>query len=124
MLHSISSLFLTAAALRGASAFPSTRFGAKNILGSCPPFKGNFTIEQFQLYPENGVFDLNSCLLYVSNLYNGTMSIIDPYKRAVVDIIEFPGISHTPGLFVSGLEIDTRTGLIAILANSGAAFVT
>ncbi|KAH6711961.1 hypothetical protein BKA61DRAFT_694018 [Leptodontidium sp. MPI-SDFR-AT-0119] len=124
MLYSIFSLILTAAALRGALAVPSTRFGAKNILRSCPLFKGNFTIEQFQLYPENGEFDFKSCLLYVSNLYNGTMSVIDPYERAVVDIIEFPGISHTPGLFVSGLEIDTQTGLIAILANSGAAFVT
>ncbi|KAM0123563.1 hypothetical protein ACHAO1_011265 [Botrytis cinerea] len=124
MLYSISSIFFTAAALQGALAFPRTPFGAQSVSGSCPPFKGSFTIEQFQLYPENGDFDLNTCLLYVSNLYNGTMSIIDPYKSAVVDIIEFSGISHTPGLFVSGLEIDTRTGLVAILANSGAAFVT
>ncbi len=31
----------------------------------CPPFSGNFTIHQYQLYPENADFDFNSCLLYI-----------------------------------------------------------
>lgn len=33
--------------------------------GSCPPFKGTFTIKQYQLYPENADFDFQSCLLYI-----------------------------------------------------------
>lgn len=30
----------------------------------CKPFKGDFTIHQYQLYPENADFDFNSCLVY------------------------------------------------------------
>ncbi|WYZ35480.1 hypothetical protein EsH8_X_000127 [Colletotrichum jinshuiense] len=57
------------------------------------------------------------------SLYNGTVGVYDPYKNKLIDIIEFPGISHNPGLFVAGIEIDERTGLISVLANAGAAFV-
>jgi len=31
-------------------------------MGSCPPFKGTFTVKQYQLYPENADFDFKSCL--------------------------------------------------------------
>jgi len=32
----------------------------------CPPFNGgNFTINQYQLYPENADFDTRQCLLYI-----------------------------------------------------------
>ncbi|KAH6712103.1 hypothetical protein BKA61DRAFT_633559 [Leptodontidium sp. MPI-SDFR-AT-0119] len=89
MLYFIFSLILTAAALRGALAVLSTRFGAKNILRSCLLFKGNFTIK---------------------NLYNSTILVIDPYERAVVDMIEFPGILHTPRLFRINLT-DTNKGV-------------
>ncbi|GJC88009.1 core trichothecene cluster (CTC) protein 14 [Colletotrichum liriopes] len=56
------------------------------------------------------------------NLCNGTLGIYDPYKNELVDIIEFPGISHSPELFIAGIDIDERTGLVSILANAGAAF--
>ncbi|TQN64934.1 Core trichothecene cluster (CTC) protein 14 [Colletotrichum shisoi] len=88
----------------------------------CPPLQSNFSINLFQLYPENADFDRTTCLLYVSNLYNGTLSVLDPYKNALVEIVEFPGISHTPGTHLSGIDINKRTGLISILANAGAAF--
>ncbi|KAH6661472.1 hypothetical protein F5X68DRAFT_226122 [Plectosphaerella plurivora] len=91
----------------------------------CPPFQGNFTIEEYQLYPENAEFDTKSCLLYISNIYTGTVSAYDPYKNEVVEVIEFPGITRTPeaGVFVAGLDIDKRTGLVSILANAAAAFM-
>lgn len=39
---------------------------SENVAHTCPPFQGNFFIDQFQLYPENAEFDPSTCLLYVS----------------------------------------------------------
>lgn len=30
----------------------------------CPPFKGNMTVNQYQLYPENADWDTKNCILY------------------------------------------------------------
>lgn len=57
------------------------------------------------------------------SLYNSTFVIYDPYKNEVVDIIEFPGISHQPGQFVSGVDIHPESGLVSIISNAAAAFM-
>lgn len=36
-----------------------------HLKSNCPPFSGNFTISAYQLYPENGDFDFNHCVLYI-----------------------------------------------------------
>ncbi|KAK6211577.1 TRI14 [Colletotrichum tabaci] len=113
--------FLIAGAWRGTLMIPNEVYG-ESPTPACPPFQGNFSINQFQLYPENAEFDPSTCLLYVSNLYNGTLGVFDPYKNALVEVVEFPGISYTPGTHLSGIDINKRTGLISILANAGAAF--
>lgn len=43
-----------------ASAHPTARQQAP-----CGPFKGNFTVKQYQLYPENADFDFLSCKLFI-----------------------------------------------------------
>jgi hypothetical protein len=56
--------FLAAIAVRAVLAFP--RPGAASAgHQKCPPFSGNFTINQYQLYPENVDFDTDNCLLYL-----------------------------------------------------------
>lgn len=39
--------------------------GAPKPAIACPPFnKGSFTIQQYQLYPENADWDVNNCIVY------------------------------------------------------------
>ncbi|KAG4438217.1 hypothetical protein IFR05_006290 [Cadophora sp. M221] len=123
-MHSLFSVFLVSAALRGALAFPPNpqQQQGKSRSKSCPPLQGNFTIDQFQLYPENADFDTRSCLFYTTNLFNSTLGVYDPYKNEIVEIIEIPGISFNSSLFLTGIEIDERTGLFALLASAVGAF--
>lgn len=38
---------------------------APNPSKACPPFtKGSFTIQQYQLYPENADWDVDNCIVY------------------------------------------------------------
>ncbi|KAJ0159250.1 hypothetical protein CTA2_10060 [Colletotrichum tanaceti] len=90
----------------------------------CPDFQNNFSINYFQLYPGNAEFDRGNCLLYVPSLYNSTLGVFDPNKNELVNIVEFPGISHNPDVRLTGIDIHSRTGLISILATSTAAFET
>ncbi|KAK0114895.1 hypothetical protein ONS96_013373 [Cadophora gregata f. sp. sojae] len=113
-----------AAALSQAIALPNRGHGGRHGMGSCPPFGGTFTIDQYQLYPENADFDFDSCLLYTGNLFNSSVGVYDPYKNKIVDIIEFPGISHNPEYHVGGVGIDKRTGLLSIVVDAAAAFST
>ena len=101
---------------------------------NCPPFNGSFVIDSYQLYPENADFDFDSCLLYIglvvtlhfqnsrsditSIVWNATVGIYDPYAHKMLDIIEFPGLSHTGTYHVGGTSIDERTGLLSILADA------
>ena len=59
-----------------------------------------------------------------SNLFNSSVGIYDPYADKMVDIIEFPGISHNPEYHIGGLGIDKRTGLLSIVVDAAAAFQT
>lgn len=61
MLSNLVLVFTTALAL--ALALPQVDLATGK--SKCKPFSGNFTIDQYQLYPENSDFDFKSCLLYI-----------------------------------------------------------
>ncbi|KAH6662572.1 hypothetical protein B0J14DRAFT_444838, partial [Halenospora varia] len=90
----------------------------------CPPFGGNFTIHQYQLYAENADFDFDRCLLYLGSLWNASIAVYDPYKAKVVETIEFPGIAHNPTYHLGGVGIDRNSGLLSVVVDVGAAFDT
>ncbi|KAK7183015.1 hypothetical protein DPSP01_006036 [Paraphaeosphaeria sporulosa] len=88
-----------------------------------PPFKGNFTISQYQLYPENADFDSETGKLYVGQLWNASLGIYDPYTQHH-EIVEFPGISHNPLLNMGGVGVNSRTGRVSLVANGPLEFPT
>ncbi|OCL11450.1 hypothetical protein AOQ84DRAFT_361510 [Glonium stellatum] len=90
----------------------------------CAPFNGTFTINQYQLYPENADFDFKSCLLYMGSLFNATVAIYDPYASKMVDILTFPNITHNTAYHIGGVGVDRRTGLVSIVVDAAAAFNT
>jgi len=63
----LSSFLLTSALSILTSAHPNPHPHRAN----CPPFAGDFTIKQYQLYPENADFDFNTCKLYIGYIYLG-----------------------------------------------------
>jgi len=40
----------------------------------------------------------------------------------MVDILQFPGISHNPNFHIGGVAVDERTGLLSIVVDAGDAF--
>ncbi|KAK0624113.1 hypothetical protein B0T14DRAFT_428231 [Immersiella caudata] len=91
----------------------------------CPPFPGgSFTIDRFQLYPENADFDSNRCVLYLSALFNSSVAIYDPYTAQITKTIDFPGLTGRADVHASGLTWDKRTGLLSIVLNSPNPFIT
>ncbi|KAK3357810.1 hypothetical protein B0T25DRAFT_451192 [Lasiosphaeria hispida] len=91
----------------------------------CPPFnKGNFTISQYQLYPENAFWDTEHCVVYFSALFNGSVAVYDPYRDTFPSILTFPGITHAPGQHSSGIDHDPHTNLLSIVIDSENPFLT
>ncbi|KAL1598625.1 hypothetical protein SLS60_007765 [Paraconiothyrium brasiliense] len=88
-----------------------------------PPFQGDFTISQYQLYPENADFDFKTGKLYIGQLWNASLGIYDPYTQQY-EVVEFPGISHNPLLNMGGVSIDIRTGRVSLVANGPLEFPT
>ncbi|KAH6718640.1 hypothetical protein DL95DRAFT_389186 [Leptodontidium sp. 2 PMI_412] len=124
MMSTFLTFLLLIIGLRQVLGGTSGEHGGDHGFGSCPPFSGTFTIKQYQLYPENVDFDFNSCLLYIGILFNASVGVYDPYKDKMVDILEFPGISHNPKYHIGGVGIDKRTGLLSIVVDDAAAFGT
>ncbi|GAB1317804.1 hypothetical protein MFIFM68171_08014 [Madurella fahalii] len=92
---------------------------------SCPPFnKGDFTIHQYQLYPENAFWDSQNCVVYFSALFNGSVAVYDPYKDETIRIITFPNITYVPGQHASGLDYSSKSGLLSVVLNSETPFLT
>lgn len=100
--------------------------------GQCPPLpKGDLIYDVYMGYPENFMWDKRRCVAYVSNLYNATVSIFDPYQPKVLETLEFPGLSH-PGntaidnpLHTSGLVLrpdSYRAETLEIVVDNGDAF--
>ncbi|KAA8649440.1 hypothetical protein EYZ11_008131 [Aspergillus tanneri] len=106
---------------------PKKHDGPKGNAGSsqskCAPISGDITIDAFQLYPEHADYNPDTCLAYLSVLYNSTVAVYDPAKKAVVDTLEFPGLSFNPALHVSGVVVDPK-GLLSVIVDAGAAFDT
>lgn len=69
MLPKVALLFIAVLGLAAALPQVDLVTGGKS---SCKPFSGNFTIDQYQLYPENSDFDFKSCLLYIRLVSNFT----------------------------------------------------
>ncbi|KAK3390691.1 hypothetical protein B0H63DRAFT_539112 [Podospora didyma] len=90
----------------------------------CPPFKkGNFSINAFQLYPENMDWDGNLCQVYIGILFNASFGIYDPYKEAL-DVVEFPGYTQHREFHVGGVAWDPHSGLASVIVGQGNAFET
>ncbi|KAM7192567.1 hypothetical protein V8F20_008776 [Naviculisporaceae sp. PSN 640] len=90
----------------------------------CSPFpKGDFTIDYFQLYPENMDFDAHRCLLLIGAVFNATFPIYDPYTRTVQKIHEYPGVSYTETYHIGGVAWDPYTNLYTILTDPAAPWV-
>ncbi|KAK3681561.1 hypothetical protein B0T22DRAFT_522678 [Podospora appendiculata] len=95
-----------------AQAFPSGGH-------QCPPFsKGNFTVSQFQLYPENAIWDDRHCVVYFASLFNGSVVVYDPYRDKVTKILEFPAITNVLGQHASGLDYNPDTNLLSVVIDS------
>ncbi|WQF87809.1 Putative WD40/YVTN repeat-like-containing domain superfamily [Colletotrichum destructivum] len=108
----------------------------------CAPIqKGSFTIQQYQLYPENADWDVENCILYfgyvssgkpsssiaettVRSLFNASVAVYDPYKEKTIDIIMFDGITHNPSLHIGGVQVDPHTKLVSIVVDAAAPFNT
>ncbi|KAH9211999.1 hypothetical protein DL95DRAFT_509930 [Leptodontidium sp. 2 PMI_412] len=85
----------------------------------CPPFtRGTFDVQQYQLYPENADWDVSRCLIFFGSLFNASVPVYDPYKGQVVDIIEFPGITHNLSLTLGGVAIDPYTRMLSVPVDS------
>jgi len=60
-MHFSTSIAIVAALASAVTAYPNP----PNDRGNCPPFSGDFSIKQYQVYPENADFDFTNCKLYV-----------------------------------------------------------
>jgi len=61
----------------------------------CPPFSGNFTISTYQLYPENGDFDFNACVLYTGYVFEFSL---DSHRAYVYTLTSAKETCGTPQL--------------------------
>ncbi|RMD39536.1 hypothetical protein DV735_g5603, partial [Chaetothyriales sp. CBS 134920] len=103
----------------GAKCFPTT------TPFECPPVElGSFTIDQYQLYPENADWNAAQCVVYFGVLWNASVAIYDPYADSITEILEFPGITRSASEHVGGVQWDEYTGLVSILVDSAAPWAT
>ncbi|PMB69303.1 Major allergen Mal f 1 [Beauveria bassiana] len=91
---------------------------------TCTAPRGNITVRQPGLYPENADYDPKRCVAYVGNLYESVVSVWDPAKNEILEVIELPDISHNAASHVSGVQVDVKHDKLTIAANAGAAFDT
>ncbi|KAH8897993.1 hypothetical protein GQ53DRAFT_712506 [Thozetella sp. PMI_491] len=92
---------------------------------ACRPLnKGTFSVNQYQLYPENADWDTKSCLVYFGALFNASVAVLDPYENKIVDILTFPNVTHNPDQHIGGVAADPYSGLLTVLTDAAAAFDT
>ncbi|KAK4163957.1 hypothetical protein QBC43DRAFT_237893 [Cladorrhinum sp. PSN259] len=116
-------LALASASITTATSLPP-RHSTHGPKQECPPFpKGSFTIDQYQLYPENMDFDASRCHLLIGAVFNGTFPIYDPYTSTMKTIHEYPGVSHTGTYHIGGVAWDPYTSLYTILTDPAAPWV-
>lgn len=113
----------------------------------CPSIpSGDFTVHQYQLYPENAIWDPEHCLVYfrsapaaspsltpllltnpfstTSALFNGSISRYSPAHQAFLPSITFPNLTLTEGHHASGLDYTPRTNILSVIINSPNPFLT
>ncbi|GAB1319920.1 hypothetical protein MFIFM68171_10130 [Madurella fahalii] len=97
----------------------------------CPPFPGgDFTINQYQLYPENAIWNPDDCVVYFSALFNGSISVFTPFpspspgNSGPLPSITFANLTLTPGRHVSGLYYSRPTNQLSVVVNSPNPFLT
>ncbi|RMZ79130.1 hypothetical protein DV738_g3494, partial [Chaetothyriales sp. CBS 135597] len=91
----------------------------------CPPLdRGSFTIDQYQLYPENADWNGAECVAYFGVLWNASVAVYDPYADEILEIIEFPGITNSISEHVGGVQWDEYSGLVSILVDSAPPWAT
>ncbi|KEY64044.1 Tri14 [Stachybotrys chartarum IBT 7711] len=124
-------LLSTLGFLGKASCSQTSGHGSPNY-HQCPELpKGDLIYDVYMGYPENFMWDKRRCVAYVSNLYNASLSIYDPYESRVLETFQFPGLSH-PGnsaidnpLHTSGLVLrpdSYRAETLEIVVDNGDAF--
>lgn len=57
-------------------------------------------------------------------VFNASVVVYDPYKDKILDILTFPGITGNPALHIGGVGFDPYTGLLSIVVDAAAAFIT
>ncbi|GKT52109.1 core trichothecene cluster (CTC) protein 14 [Colletotrichum spaethianum] len=96
---------------------------------ACPPLKGDIQFDNvFQLYPAYFVWDSTRCLIYASSIFNATVAVLDPYKSELLEIIKFPGMSHS-GLEKSdkrlpGISLDVASSVLTVIIQADEFFLT
>ncbi|KAF2113455.1 hypothetical protein BDV96DRAFT_662499 [Lophiotrema nucula] len=88
---------------------------------ACAPFQGDFTVKQYQLYPENADFDFNTCKLYIGQIWNASLGIYDPYTQSH-EIVEFANISHNPLFHLGAVGVDRKSELLSLIADYANSF--
>ncbi|KAJ4386906.1 hypothetical protein N0V85_007929 [Neurospora sp. IMI 360204] len=143
MVKTLPILGFALATVLGARAWPNLsllpRSNDKLGVGKhkeCPPFnKGNFTIDYFQLYPENADWDAHSyqvileCYTLIltipsGSLWNGSVAIYNPYLSQITQILTFPGVTNTGTYHIGGIAFDPLSNLYTILTDPAAAWAT
>jgi hypothetical protein len=71
-----------------------------------------------------GFTDLLAKCTQHSCLYNSTVTIYDPFKQKVLDILTFPGITRNPANHLGGVAVNPTNGHLTILVDAAAAFNT
>ncbi|KAK3347765.1 trichothecene biosynthesis enzyme [Neurospora tetraspora] len=132
MLRNFPILGFALASVLEARAWPNLSLlpSSNSILGigkhkECPPFnKGNFTIDYFQLYPENADWDAHSCQVIFGSLWNGSVAIYNPYLSQITQSLTFPGVTNTGTYHIGGVAFDPLSNLYTILTDPAAAWDT
>ncbi|KAM3560244.1 hypothetical protein MY1884_003053 [Beauveria asiatica] len=115
---------LAAAGPLGACKAPTQPQQPQQPQQTCTAPRGNTTIHQPGLYPENADFDPKRCVAYIGHLFESVISVWDPVENKILEVIELPDISHIPAFHVSGVQVDVKHDKLSISANAGAAFDT
>lgn len=87
--------FSVVAALVGVASCLATTV---NTTVACPPFNnGTFTINAFQLYPENAKFDPVRCQVYFGYVYRSTQSQVPSVSHSGPSCIKH---AHTFSIYI------------------------
>ncbi|UPX18727.1 uncharacterized protein EKO05_0009019 [Ascochyta rabiei] len=96
---------------------------SRRVHENCPSLNGSFSLDIYQLYPENSAFDPVGCKLYMSSIYNASVVVYDIYTTKH-QVLTFPGITDTEPYHMAGVDYDASSGAMFFTATSGLGFET